>query len=313
MQRPYYIGIDIGGTKLAVSLFDIDTSSITLRKLFATGPQSDPGTSLDHVIKTATAWIEQQDEPPCAVGVSVGGMFDLDTGCMKQAPHLPRWSDFPIVATIREQLQVPVFAENDANACALAEWKHGAGVGAKHLIFLTFGTGLGGGLVLNEKLYRGASGLAGEIGAIRVSEDGPAIREKPGCLEGFASGAGIALNAEAARAKNPNSTLPLHPSAKDVAEAALNGDRLAISIMNQCGTQLGKGLAILIDLLNPEVIVLGSIFARCESLIRPAMENAITDEAMPEAQTACKIVPAKLGDAIGDYAAATVAECGLAD
>ncbi len=304
----YYIGIDIGGTKLAVSLFDINSSTIAKREQFATGSQSDPVTALGNAIETAKVWIEQQTESPCAVGVSVGGMFDIETGCMKQAPHLPKWSNFPIVETIQKQLNVPVFAENDANACALAEWKYGAGVGTQNLIFLTFGTGLGGGLILDGKLYRGISGLAGEIGAIRVADDGPSIRNKPGCLEGFASGAGIASYAETLRAKNANSILPLHPSAKDVAQAALNNDPLAISIMNQCGTQLGKGLAILIDLLNPEMIILGSIFARSESLIRPTMEKAIAEEAMPEAVAACRIVPAKLGDSIGDYAAATVAE-----
>lgn len=306
-NSPYYIGIDIGGTKLAVSLFDINSSTIAKCEQFATGSQSDPVTALGNAIETAKLWIEQQNESPRAVGVSVGGMFDIETGCMKQAPHLPMWSGFPIVETIQKQLSVPVFAENDANACALAEWIYGAGIGTQNLIFLTFGTGLGGGLILDGKLYRGMSGLAGEIGAIRVSDDGPPIRNKPGCLEGFASGAGIASYAETVRASIPNSILPQHPSAKDVAQAAYHDDPLAISIMNQCGSQLGKGLAILIDLLNPEIIILGSIFAHSESLIRPAMEKAIAEEAMPEAVSACEIVPAKLGESIGDYAAATVA------
>lgn len=305
---PYYLGIDIGGTKLAVSLFDIDSSTIAKREQIATGKQSDPVECLNRVIETAKSWISGRSGPPLAVGVSVGGMFDRETGCMIQAPHLPKWDGFPIVETIRIQLEVPVFAENDANACALAEWKYGAGTGTRNLIFLTFGTGLGGGLILDGKLYRGTSGLAGEVGAIRVSDNGPAIRNKPGCLEGFASGAGIASYAESVRAKNPNTILPPHPTAKDVAEAALKNDSLAVSIMNQCSTQLGKGLAILIDLFNPEVIVLGSIFARSESLIRPAMELAISEDAMPEAVAACRIVPAKLGESIGDFAAATVAE-----
>lgn len=310
MSSPYYVGIDIGGTKLAVSLFDIKTSTATERKQFPTGPESDPAQSLDRVIETAQQWIKNKSYPPLAAGVSVGGMFDIHSGCMKQAPHLPLWSGFPIVETIQSQLKLPVYADNDANACALAEWKHGAGQGTEHLIFLTFGTGLGGGLILNGQLYRGASGLAGEIGAIRVSSDGPPIRNKPGCLEGFASGAGIAINAQAARKNHPESSLPLKPSAKDVAEAAIKQDPLAISLMQQCGTQLGRGLAILIDLFNPEMIVLGSIFARCESLIRPAMETAIEAEAMSEAASICKIVPAQLGDSIGDYAAATLAQLG---
>jgi len=311
MPAGYYLGIDIGGTKLATSLFDIESSSIIERKQFATGPQSDPVESLNQATETAQAWIQHRDIVPAAVGISVGGMFDLQTGCMQEAPHLPLWSGFPIVETVYNQLQIPVYAENEANACALAEWRFGAGRGTQHMIFLTFGTGLGGGLILNGQLYRGANGLAGEIGALRVSDSGPPLRDKPGCLEGFASGAGIAMNAQAARLKNPNSILPLQPTAKDVAEAARKQDPLACSLMEQCGSELGRGLAILIDLLNPEMIILGSIFARCESLIRPAMEDAIRAEAMAPALAVCQIVPAQLGDSIGDYAAATLAELGI--
>jgi len=310
MASPYYIGVDIGGTKIGASTFDVASSSIIDVERFPSEATCNPVEAIARVVDISRRWIDQKGESPKAIGVSVGGMYDAPSGCMKHAPHLPLWDGFPIVSTIQEALQVPVFAENDANACALAEWRHGAGRGCDHLIFLTFGTGLGGGLIMNGELYRGACGLAGEVGQIRVADDGPPLRGKPGCLEGFGSGAGIALVAAAARRQNSNSSLPIQPTAKDVAEAASQGDELALSVLQECGNKLGRGLAMLIDILNPERIVLGSVFARCETLLRPAIEASIAEEAMKQTSAACTIVAAELGDSIGDYGAATIADLG---
>ena len=311
ITSPWYIGVDLGGTKLGVSRFDASTASVVEVERFPTGIQCDPVGAIDRVVDIARTWIEKTGSSPEAVGVSVGGMYDIDSGCMRHAPHLPLWDEFPIISSLRNAIGVPVFGENDANACALAEWRHGAGRGCDHLIFLTFGTGLGAGLILNGKLYRGKTGLAGEVGAIRVSETGPPIREKPGCLEGFASGAGIAMLARYWQRAKQSPLLPQEPSAKDVAEAAHQGDTLSLSILEECGQKLGQGLAILIDVLNPERIILGSIFTRCELLLRASIEESILKEAMSETRKACEIVPAELGDSIGDYGAATVAALGV--
>ena len=311
MASNWYIGVDIGGTKIGVSRFDVSTSSIVEVERFPTGIQCDPVDAINRVVGIAGAWIENAGSSPEAIGVSVGGMYDVHSGCMRHAPHLPLWDGFPIVSSLSEALDAPVFGENDANACALAEWRFGAGRGCDDLIFLTFGTGLGAGLILDGKLHRGKTGLAGEVGAIRVSETGPPVRGKPGCLEGFASGAGIAMLAKDRQRTNPSPLLPQEPSAKDVAEAARQGDALSLSILEECGHKLGQGLAILIDLLNPEKIILGSIFTRCESLLRASIEDSISKEAMPETCKACEIVPAELGESIGDYGAATVAALGI--
>jgi len=311
MASNWYIGVDIGGTKIGVSRFDVSTSSIVEVERFPTGIQCDPVDAINRVVGIAGAWIENAGSSPEAIGVSVGGMYDVHSGCMRHAPHLPLWDEFPIVSSLSEALDAPVFGENDANACALAEWRFGAGRGCDDLIFLTFGTGLGAGLILDGKLHRGKTGLAGEVGAIRVSETGPPVRGKPGCLEGFASGAGIAMLAKDRQRANPSPLLAQEPSAKDVAEAARQGDALSLSILEECGHKLGQGLAILIDLLNPERIILGSIFTRCESLLRASIEDSISKEAMPETCKACTIVPAELGESIGDYGAATVAALGV--
>ncbi len=311
MAMPWYIGLDIGGTKMGVSRFDVSTASIVEVERFPTGTQCEPVEAINRVVEIARACIEKAGSAPKAIGVSVGGMYDIHSGCMRHAPHLPLWDGFPIISTLRDAFGVPVFGENDANACALAEWRYGAGRGCDDLIFLTFGTGLGAGLILDGTLYRGKTGLAGELGTMRVSEAGPPIRQKPGCLEGFASGAGIALLAKDRQSANPSPLLPQEPSAKDVAEAARQGDALSLSILDECGRKLGQGLAVLIDVLNPERIILGSIFTRCESLLRPSIEDSISKEVMSETGKACTIVPAELGESIGDFGAATVAALGI--
>lgn len=311
MTSPWYIGVDLGGTKIGVSRFDVSTSSVVEVERFPTGTQCDPVDAIHRVVDIARAWIENAGSPPEAVGVSVGGMYDIHSGCMRHAPHLPLWDGYPIISSLSEALGVPVFGENDANACALAEWRYGAGRGCDDLAFLTFGTGLGAGLILNGRLYRGGTGLAGEVGGIRVSDRGPPLRDKPGCLEGFASGAGIAWLARDQLREKPSPLLPQEPTAKDIAEAARQGDPFSLSVFTKCGRKLGEGLAILIDTLNPERIILGSIFSRCESLLRPSVEEAILKEARPEIRKGCTIVPAELGESIGDYGAATVAALGV--
>ena len=211
---------------MGVSRFDVSTASVAEVERFPTGIQCDPVGAIDRVVDIARVWIDKTRNHPETIGVSVGGMYDIHSGCMWHAPHLPLWDGFPIISSLKEAFEVPVFGENDANACALAEWRFGAGRGCDDLIFLTFGTGLGAGLILDGKLHRGKTGLAGEVGAIRVSETGPPVRGKPGCLEGFASGAGIAMLAKDRQRANPSPLLPQEPSAKDIAEAAHQGDAL---------------------------------------------------------------------------------------
>ncbi len=312
MSSPYFIGIDIGGTKMAVSIFDVTLAAVERVERFPSGADCDPQEMVEQLVAAAREWIKEKGTAPEAVGISVGAVYDWVTGCVTDAPHLPKWKGFPVVATFKEAFGVPVFAENDANACALAEWRHGAGQGCDHVIFLTFGTGLGAGLILNGRLYRGASGLAGEVGAMRVAESGPAVRDKPGCLEGFASGAGIARLGVAAREQDRETVLPENPTAKDVFVAAEAGDAVAIEVVQESTEKLGQGLATLLDVLSPERIVLGSIFVRAESLIRPLLEETLKREAMAETIAACQIAPAELGESIGDFGAATLAELGLA-
>ncbi len=303
-SSPVYLGIDIGGTKTAVSLVS-EAEGVIAKERFASSP--DPQRDLAEMIRVGGSLLAR-GPAAAGVGISVGAMFDRQTGCFGAAPHKQAWEGFPIVPAIAEAFVLQVAADNDANACALAEWKYGAARGARHLAFLTFGTGLGAGLVLNGQLYHGASALAGEIGATRIAADGPPVRGKPGCLEGFASGAGIAALAALRRVTWPGeSTLPPEATAHDVAAAAEAGDRLAVEILRESGDALGRGLAILLDLLNLEVVVIGSMFIRCEPLLRPAMEAALQRDAMAIPRRDCRIVPAGLGEEVGEYGALALA------
>ena len=236
---------------------------------------------------------------------------------IQSPPNLPGWDEVPIVSMLENRFRRPVRLQNDANAGAVAEWKFGAGQGVESMAFLTFGTGLGAGLILNKRLYAGCCDLAGECGHIRLAPFGPAGFGKAGSFEGFCSGGGLAQLAAIRVREQLQRGIPVEwcptaadlcaVTAKTVADAADGGDDLAIAIYRECGEWLGRGLAVLVDLLNPELIVIGSIFARSEALLRPAMEETLRGEALPAAVERCRIVPAQLGEKIGDYAALSLA------
>jgi glucokinase len=221
------------------------------------------------------------------------------------------------VDVFEKAFHVPVRLQNDANACALAEWKWGAGRGSQNMIFLTFGTGMGAGLILDGKLYVGTNDAAGEVGHIRLAEDGPVGFGKRGSFEGFCSGGGIARLARIMIEEHwqqGQSVAFCHDakalenlSAHHVFEAARRGDVVALEIVQICAKQLGRGLAVLIDVLNPQRIVIGSIFARQHDQLWPLAKIILQEEALDSSLAACQIVPAELGESIGDFAALATA------
>ncbi len=312
------LGIDVGGTKCAV-IYGIDTDGnleIADKVRFDT---TDVNSTLARIIDELKAMCSRHALDASntkGVGISCGGPLDSRRGVVMSPPNLPGWDSIPIVKMVEEAAGIPAVLQNDANACALAEWKYGAGRGTRNMVFLTFGTGLGAGLVLDGKLYSGTNDNAGELGHIRLSEFGPVGYGKAGSVEGFASGGGIAqLAASAVKEKLmmgekvawcPDGNLA-GITAKTVAEAAKAGDELAIGIYRTSATYLGKALAMVIDMLNPEVIAIGSIFVRAEELIRPFMQAAIDRDALPGAAAVCTVKPAELGEAIGDIAALSLA------
>lgn len=316
MNKNYYLGIDIGGTKCAVIAGTCDME--ILKKItFPTLTQKGHEYAINKLLESASVIVEQTGDGLKAVGISCGGPLDSKKGIVQSPPNLPGWDNIPIVKIFSDRFRVPVYLQNDANACALAEWKFGAGKGSENMIFLTFGTGMGGGLIIDGRLYAGTNDLAGEVGHIRLADDGPEAYGKKGSFEGFCSGSGIAVMAKKRAAEKLtsggkvsfcNSVDEISKiTAKDVADAAYEGDEDAISILRESGEYLGKGLSLLIDILNPRKIVIGSIYARCREFIEPSCMEAIGREALEPASAVCEIVPAALGESVGDYASLCVA------
>lgn len=316
-----YAGVDIGGTKCAVTIGRAagERLDVLYKRRFDTLPH-DP----DSVLARLDASIQElQNHLPDGqtlggIGISCGGPLDSRRGVILSPPNLPGWDAVPIVEYFHDRYGVPVHLQNDANACAVAEWKFGAGRGCENMVFLTFGTGLGAGLILNGHLYEGTTGMAGELGHWRLRPEGPVGYGKAGSFEGFCSGAGIADAARHAIEQGRCRRLldaagsPAAVTARLVAELAKQGDAECTELYTQCGSMLGYGLAMVIDILNPQKIILGGIFARSESLLRPHMHRMLENEALPQCRDMCRIEPAALGEAIGDYAALTVAMGGYA-
>lgn len=309
-----YIGIDIGGTKCAVVKAD-DNGQITEKKAF---PTESFDKTLEKILKTSDE-LTASDKIR-SIGISCGGPLDSNKGIIMSPPNLPGWDDVHITEILEKRYGAKAYLQNDANACALAEWKFGAGKGASNMVFLTFGTGLGAGLILNGSIYDGTNGLAGEAGHIRLDSFGPVGFGKSGSFEGFCSGGGIAQlgKIKAREALQCGKTASFCKSyeeldnitAKLIAEYADKGFEDAAEIYRISGAYLGKGLSVIVDLLNPEVIVIGSIFARSGHLLTEEMAKIMKKECLAPSLEVCRVVPAKLGDEIGDYAAVSVAIAG---
>ncbi len=313
----YYLGLDIGGTKCAIVIGD-KNFQIHRKVKFETRTKRGYEAILNKFHQyIEELFLEFPKENLKGIGISCGGPLDSKKGVIYSPPNLPGWDNIPIVKIFREKYGVPAAIQNDANACALAEWLMGAGKGTDNMIFLTFGTGMGSGLIINGRLYAGTNDLGGEVGHIRLSKDGPIGFGKAGSFEGFCSGGGIAQLAKSVISKKlesnefvgfcPTIEMITELTAKDVALAARKGDATAAEIIKISAEYLGQGLAILIDVINPQCIVIGSIYARNVELFKPHVERILKEEAISTAVEVCEIKPAELGESIGDFAALCVA------
>ncbi|MDR1879684.1 MAG: ROK family protein [Tannerellaceae bacterium] len=311
------LGVDIGGTKTAIIYAREDTRiEIVDKTAFPTGGAKETVDDIFFNLERVKEKHGLRNEEVAAIGISCGGPLDSERGVIMSPPNLPGWENVPIVEMVKTRFRIPCAIQNDANACALAEWKFGAGKGTKNMIFLTFGTGMGAGLIINGQLYSGTNDNAGEVGHIRLSAFGPVGYGKAGSFEGFASGGGIAQlgRMKLAEKYQMGETVDwcareeiASVSAQIVAENAQKGDPLANEIIAISARYLGRGLSVLIDILNPECIVLGSIYARNENLFFPLASEVIAQEALSLSRRVCRIKPAELGENIGDYAAVSIA------
>ena len=317
----YSLGVDIGGTKCAVILgkgeLTENTEDFIIDKIkFPTKVERGYEKIIAEIIEKGNDILERNSlskSDLIGVGVSCGGPLNSKTGTIHCPPNLPDWDNVPLMKILSDHFGVRCVLHNDANACAVAEWRFGAGRGYNNMVFLTFGTGMGAGLILYGKLYSGTNDGAGEVGHIRLAETGPMGYGKRGSFEGFCSGGGIRklaiLTAKEFLENNKKSKLFETEKdlegldAKGVAEAMYEGDAFALEVYKKCAEYLGRGLSVIIDILNPEAIVIGSIYERNQEFFNPLIERVINEEALCCNSEVCKILPAQLGDSIGDYGA----------
>ena len=302
------LGIAIGGTKSAVTLGKINGEELpVISKIVTATYPNDYKKTFDGIFSAIDGLNASFDK----IGVICGSPLDVKKGLINCPPNLPDFNNLCVTELLGEKYHVPVTLINDADACAIAEWKFGAGKGYENMIFLTCGTGFGAGLILNGKLYTGALGMAGEIGHVRLDEYGNPGYGKQGSCEGYLSGPGVSRTAiniistylqrgePTLLAKTINDAYKVTP--KEVFACAEKGDTCAIEIFNFTAKKLGKTLAILVDLLNPDAIVLGGIYHRCEKYLKTETMLTLKSEALSDNYKAVKILPSALKEEIDEY------------
>jgi glucokinase len=313
------LGIDIGGTKLALAVV-ADGSRVLARRHAPSRGAGDGEALLARLAALAESTCAEAGLAPeelGGVGIALPGPVDplSQTGLM--IPDFPALAQFPVAAffAMRWGQATPgwVSVDNDANAAALAEALHGAGAGARLVCYFTVSTGIGGGVVVDGKLFHGASGQAGEFGHMKLQSQGPPCRcGDRGCLEALASGTAIGRRArEAALAGGGElralaAADPSAPTAEQVAQAVRRGDALACRVWEAAMADLGAGVASVVNLFNPDVVVLGGGVSRSADLLLPAVRQVVAERAMPMLAAAARIEAAMLGDDVGVIGAAAL-------
>lgn len=299
---PLLLGLDIGGTKSAAVVGDAQ-GNVLARVSSATPSESwqAAATRFYEMIHEVCRSQRLAVSDMAALGVSFGGPVDSAGGSVYTPPNLPAWEPVPLKSLLEAEFGLPVHLENDANATALAEHRWGAGQGCREMAFLTLGTGIGAGLILNGQLYRGRRDLAGEVGHAIVLPDGPLCPcGKHGCLEALASGTSIGrLGRERYREEDV--------TAHDVCARARQGDEIAQGIIAEAALYLGIGLANLLHTLNLERIVLGTLAVHAADLLLEPIRASAQAHCWPRVWEGVSIVPAALGDAAQDKAALAAA------
>jgi len=294
------LGIDLGGTKILSVCLDASLNIVD-RDYRETLPDEGPEAVIARMVESGRAASEGRDVR--AIGVSAPGPLDLNRGIVTRAPNLPGWQNIPLQRRISELYGLPAWVENDANAGAVAEHRLGAGRGSRHMVLIAIGTGIGGGLILDGRLFHGASGGAGEVGHMVVDPDGAICGcGRAGCLEAVASGSFLDTVAQRIAESEPDGLLARiarregeQADARILDLAANEGDSAAIEALTRAGRFLGAGLTNLVNLLNPEVIAIGGSVRKSELYVTTAVETMRRD-AFQQHSADVRIVEAELGD-----------------
>ncbi|HZD80689.1 MAG TPA: ROK family glucokinase [Actinomycetota bacterium] len=304
------LGIDVGGTKIAC--LRVSRSGAILARDTVPTPAEDPEATMEAMILVAKSLLGPE---VVAVGVGAAGMVDANLGVLRFAPNLA-WRELPIARRIGEALGLPCQVDNDANVAAWGEWRFGAGRGFRHMLLVTVGTGIGGGIVADGRLFRGAHGFAAEIGHIVVEPDGPMCGcGNRGCWEQVASGTAIGRLGRRAVTEHPDSAVatlaqgrPDAVTGRLVTEAAHRGDPVAAGILAEVGRRLGEGIAGLVNALDPQVVVVGGGAVEAgDLLLEPARSTYWPSVEGPDHRPRVPIVAAELGNDAGAVGAAALA------
>jgi len=311
--KPLILALDIGGTKLACGVADIE-GRLKSRATEPTDQNASPRAIFDRLVLLSEAALKESRtslRDIAGVGISYGGPVAYDAGTTITCHHLSGWENIPLKEWARERFGLPVEMDNDANIAALGEAVYGAGKGHRFLLYLTVSSGIGGGVILDGKIHRGVSSLAGEIGHTVLEPNGPVCTcGKRGCLEALASGwsiarrakqalqslAGQALSGQTSKCSLLSNLPPDEVTAHAVAEAAEAGDALALSIINETADYLGRGIAAGINILNPSIVVIGGGVSKAGDVLFTPLRAAVAKYAVEGIAKAAAIVPAALGD-----------------
>lgn len=293
------VAIDIGGTQLRVAVYPRNgTTPITIERTASRG-------MVDGVFERLTALIDTvwPKEPVDAISVAAPGPLNPYTGTIISTPNIPAWTNYPLAELLSKQYQVPAYLGNDANLAALGEWKYGAGKGHHDVLYLTISTGIGGGVISSDMLIEGWCGMAGELGHITILPGGPVCScGVPGHLEAVASGPAIARYVKELIADGRSSILQSRTefSARDVAEAARQGDELSKAAFVRAGGFIGQAVAEFLHIFNPSIVIIGGGVSQSGRLILDPIEESMKRNIMDESYLdGLQIATVKLGDDAG--------------
>ena len=305
------IAIDLGGTQLRAAL--VDGAAVLRRAAEPTDVAGGPEAVLGQMQRLAAAMREGVASDGLAgIGIAAPGPLDGETGTILHIPTLPGWDDYPLRARLQAATGLSVVLENDGIAAAVGEWRHGAGQGLQHLVYVTVSTGVGGGVIADDRILHGRRGMAGHVGHFTLAPDGPRCPcGVVGCFEAYASGTALGRRARAVAAENPDSLLGRSAAAagsvdaRAVVSAARAGDPLALALLGEEAALLGRGFASLIHLYSPERVIMGGGVAAAFGLMDGAMHRVMRENLMPAFRDVT-IVPAGLGDNAGLVGAAAL-------
>lgn len=311
------LAVDLGGTKILTAIVS-DNGEMLAREYLLTRADQGPESVIDRLLSAIEHILSQGNIGSSGVGsisIASAGAIDMEKGVITLSPNLPAWRDIPLRDIVKERLGIDTFVLNDADAAALGEHRFGAGKGVNNLIFVTVSTGIGGGIIIDGRLYSGASGCAGEIGHMTVDVNGQKCNcGNVGCWETLASGGAIAREAKRRIGQGERSSLTEmaeggieNITAEKVSLAARAGDNLALDVITRAAGYFGVGIANLVNIFNPEMVIVGGGVAKMGDILLEPARQMVRERAYQLAADAVRIVPARLGDDSGVLGAAVFA------